>query len=149
MWLSFCCQVWAVNSAGHTESPWANGRTGPAPPEDVGPPVFKRISATSAVVDIHPPARPNGIVSLYRVFSLNHNNLTLVHLIIYFMLWFPFLWLSLCYCFFFPLWSTHFLSWYCSNLWCELTSLSSSCSSQRAHPISRHSMVCVLTPSIM
>ncbi|XP_078016774.1 usherin [Epinephelus lanceolatus] len=71
-------QVWAVNSAGRSASPWANGRTGPAPPEGVGTPVFLRVSATSAVVDIHPPARPNGIVSLYRVFSVNHNNHTLL-----------------------------------------------------------------------
>ncbi|TDH17235.1 hypothetical protein EPR50_G00006290 [Perca flavescens] len=71
-------QVWAVNSAGRSASPWANGRTGPAPPEGVGTPIFLRVSATSAVVDIHPPARPNGIVSLYRVFSVNHNNHTLL-----------------------------------------------------------------------
>lgn len=71
-------QVWAVNSAGHSASAWTSGRTGPAPPEGVGLPVFLRVSATSAVVDIHPPARPNGIVSLYRVFSLNRNNHTLV-----------------------------------------------------------------------
>uniref|UniRef100_A0A3B4TAI5 Usherin n=1 Tax=Seriola dumerili TaxID=41447 RepID=A0A3B4TAI5_SERDU len=71
-------QVWAVNSAGHTGSPWANGRTGSAPPKGVGPPIFLRVSATSAVVDIAPPVRPNGIVSLYRVFSVNHNNLTLL-----------------------------------------------------------------------
>ncbi|KAK2854220.1 hypothetical protein Q5P01_006881 [Channa striata] len=71
-------QVWAVNSAGRSGSPWAKGRTGPAPPEGVGPPIFRRVSATSAVVDIHPPARPNGIVSLYRVFSLNHDSHTLL-----------------------------------------------------------------------
>ncbi|XP_030271338.1 usherin [Sparus aurata] len=71
-------QVWAVNSAGRSASAWTNGRTGPAPPEGVGPPVFLRVSATSAVVDIPPPARPNGIVSLYRVFSLNYNNHTLL-----------------------------------------------------------------------
>uniref|UniRef100_A0A4W6FW95 Usherin n=1 Tax=Lates calcarifer TaxID=8187 RepID=A0A4W6FW95_LATCA len=71
-------QVWAVNLAGRAGSPWASGRTGPAPPEGVGPPVFLRVSATSAVVDIHPPARSNGIVSLYRVFSLHHNNHTLL-----------------------------------------------------------------------
>ncbi|XP_059204973.1 usherin [Centropristis striata] len=71
-------QVWAVNSAGRSASPWANGRTGPAPPEGVGTPIFLRVSATSAVVDIHPPAQPNGIVSLYRVFSVNHNNHTLL-----------------------------------------------------------------------
>ncbi|CAG5853774.1 unnamed protein product, partial [Menidia menidia] len=71
-------QVWAVNSAGYSASPWVSGRTGPAPPEGVAPPVFLRVSATSAVVDIHPPAEPNGIVSLYRVFSLDHNNRTLL-----------------------------------------------------------------------
>lgn len=71
-----------MNSAGRSASAWTNGRTGPAPPEGVGPPVFLRVSATSAVVDIPPPARPNGIVSLYRVFSLNYNNHTLVNNII-------------------------------------------------------------------
>lgn len=71
-------QVWAVNSAGRSPSAWANGKTGPAPPEGIGPPIFLRVSATAAVVDIHPPARPNGIVSLYRVFSIHHNNRTLV-----------------------------------------------------------------------
>ncbi|XP_028843146.1 usherin-like [Denticeps clupeoides] len=48
-------QVWAVNSAGRSGSPWARGRTGPAPPEGVRPPTFLRIHATSAVVDISPP----------------------------------------------------------------------------------------------
>ncbi|XP_030630773.1 LOW QUALITY PROTEIN: usherin [Chanos chanos] len=62
-------QVWAVNSAGRTGSPWAQGRTGPAPPEGVGPPKFLRVQATSAVVDISAPAKPNGIISLYRVFA--------------------------------------------------------------------------------
>lgn len=78
----FWWQVWAVNSAGRSASVWTNGRTGPAPPEGVGQPVFLRVSATSAVVDIRPPTRPNGIVSLYRVLSLNHNNRTLVKNII-------------------------------------------------------------------
>ncbi|XP_071778073.2 usherin [Centroberyx gerrardi] len=71
-------QVWVVNSAGRSASPWSSGRTGPAPPEGVAPPTFRRVSATSAVVDIRPPARSNGIVSLYRVFSLHHNNHTLL-----------------------------------------------------------------------
>ncbi|XP_070688414.1 usherin [Pempheris klunzingeri] len=71
-------QVWAVNSAGHSASTWTTGRTGPAPPEGVGPPIFLHVSATTAVVNIHPPARPNGIVSLYRVFSLKHDNHTLL-----------------------------------------------------------------------
>ncbi|XP_049320201.1 usherin isoform X1 [Astyanax mexicanus] len=66
-------QVWAVNSAGHARSSWALGRTGPAPPEGVSPPKFLRIHATSAVVDISPPAKPNGIVSLYRVFTQNQD----------------------------------------------------------------------------
>ncbi|CAB1442992.1 unnamed protein product [Pleuronectes platessa] len=70
--------VWAVNSAGRTDSPWTNGRTGPAPPEGVGPPIFLRVSATSATLVIHPPARPNGIISLYKVFSLSHKNHTLL-----------------------------------------------------------------------
>uniref|UniRef100_UPI0037E7E888 usherin n=1 Tax=Semicossyphus pulcher TaxID=241346 RepID=UPI0037E7E888 len=71
-------QVCSVNSAGRSASEWANGRTGPAPPEGVGLPRFLRVSETSAVVDIPPPARPNGIVSLYRVFALKHNNHTLL-----------------------------------------------------------------------
>lgn len=68
-----------VNSAGRCPSLWASGRTGPAPPEGLGPPVFLRVSATGAVVDIHPPSRPNGVISLYRVFSLRHNKRTLVN----------------------------------------------------------------------
>lgn len=72
-------QVWAVNSAGHCASSWVSGRTGPAPPEGVSAPIFLHVSATSAVVDIHPPAKPNGIVSLYRVLSLQRNNHTLVN----------------------------------------------------------------------
>uniref|UniRef100_A0A3Q2FNI0 Usherin-like n=1 Tax=Cyprinodon variegatus TaxID=28743 RepID=A0A3Q2FNI0_CYPVA len=60
-------QVWAVNSAGNTSSPWVSGRTGPAPPQGVGPPIVLDVSSTSAVVDILPPAKPNGIVSLFRV----------------------------------------------------------------------------------
>lgn len=80
--LCFDPQVWAVNSVGHSASAWANGKTGPAPPEGVGLPIFLRVSATTAVVDIRPPARPNGIVSLYRVFSIYHNNRTLVNIVL-------------------------------------------------------------------
>uniref|UniRef100_A0A3B5QN66 Usherin n=1 Tax=Xiphophorus maculatus TaxID=8083 RepID=A0A3B5QN66_XIPMA len=69
-------QVWAVNSAGYASSPWVSGRTGPAPPQGVGLPIFLDVSATSAAVNIHPPAQPNGIVSLFRVFSLDRNNIT-------------------------------------------------------------------------
>ncbi|KAM6942982.1 usherin [Xenentodon cancila] len=71
-------QVWVVNSAGRSASPWVSGRTGPAPPEGVGQPILLHVSATSAVVDIHPPSQPNGIVSLYRVFSMDHNNYSLL-----------------------------------------------------------------------
>ncbi|XP_066526697.1 usherin [Hoplias malabaricus] len=62
-------QVWSVNSAGRSGSPWASGQTGPAPPEGVSPPIFLRVLSTSAVVDIRPPSKPNGIISLYRVFA--------------------------------------------------------------------------------
>ncbi|MEQ2243237.1 hypothetical protein ILYODFUR_005011, partial [Ilyodon furcidens] len=71
-------QVWAVNSAGYASSPWVSGRTGPAPPQGVGVPVVLDVSATSAVVGISPPAQPNGIVSLFRVFSVDQNNRTLL-----------------------------------------------------------------------
>ncbi|MEQ2212336.1 hypothetical protein XENOCAPTIV_029464, partial [Xenoophorus captivus] len=70
--------VWAVNSAGYASSPWVRGRTGPAPPQGVGVPVVLDVSATSAVVGISPPAQPNGIVSLFRVFSVDQNNRTLL-----------------------------------------------------------------------
>uniref|UniRef100_A0A1A7W9R6 Usher syndrome 2A (Autosomal recessive, mild) n=3 Tax=Nothobranchiidae TaxID=405002 RepID=A0A1A7W9R6_9TELE len=73
-------QVWAVSSAGYAASPWVRGRTGPAPPEGVDPPIFLHVSATSAVVEIRPPAQPNGVVGLYRVFSLDHNTTTLAML---------------------------------------------------------------------
>uniref|UniRef100_A0A3B5LYR8 Usher syndrome 2A (autosomal recessive, mild) n=1 Tax=Xiphophorus couchianus TaxID=32473 RepID=A0A3B5LYR8_9TELE len=69
-------QVWAVNSAGYASSRWVSGRTGPAPPQGIGLPIFLDVSATSAAVNIHPPAQPNGIVSLFRVFSLDRNNIT-------------------------------------------------------------------------
>lgn len=82
MKFGFHRQVWAVNSAGHSASPWVTGKTGPAPPEGVGPPIFLRVSSTTAVVDIRPPARPNGMISLYRVFSVQLNNRTLVKIII-------------------------------------------------------------------
>ncbi|KAM4744036.1 usherin isoform 3-T3 [Anableps anableps] len=71
-------QVWAVNSAGYASSPWVSGRTGPAPPQGVGLPIFLDVSATSAVVNIHPPTQPNGVVSLFRVFSLDRNITTLL-----------------------------------------------------------------------
>ncbi|XP_055085949.1 usherin [Periophthalmus magnuspinnatus] len=71
-------QVWAVNSAGHAASPWTNGRTGPGPPEGLHRPIFINVLATSAIVKILAPTKPNGIISLYRVFSQNHHNYTLL-----------------------------------------------------------------------
>ncbi|KAK7153113.1 hypothetical protein R3I93_011118 [Phoxinus phoxinus] len=71
-------QVWAVNSAGRAGSPWAQGHTGPAPPEGMSPLKFLHIHATSAVVDISPPNKPNGIVSLYRVFTQNKDSYQLL-----------------------------------------------------------------------
>ncbi|KAM6979899.1 usherin [Aplochiton taeniatus] len=73
---SYKYQVWAVNSAGHSRSPWSNGRTGPAPPEGLSPPTFLCILATSVVVEIAPPAKPNGIVTLYRVFTADQDTHT-------------------------------------------------------------------------
>uniref|UniRef100_H3A4S8 Usherin n=1 Tax=Latimeria chalumnae TaxID=7897 RepID=H3A4S8_LATCH len=64
-------QVWAINSAGRTSSAWTRSRTGPAAPEGVYPPTFSTVSATTAVINITPPIKPNGIVSLYRVFASN------------------------------------------------------------------------------
>lgn len=55
------------------------GRTGPAPPEGVSPPTFLHIHATSAVVDISPPAKPNGIITIYRVFEQKKDSHLLVH----------------------------------------------------------------------
>ncbi|XP_060145902.1 usherin [Globicephala melas] len=62
-------QVWAVNSAGKASSSWTRCRTGPAPPEGLRAPKFHAVSATQAVVNISAPQKPNGIVSLYRLFS--------------------------------------------------------------------------------
>ncbi|KAM9109657.1 usherin isoform 1-T1 [Megaptera novaeangliae] len=62
-------QVWAVNSAGKAPSSWTRCRTGPAPPEGLRAPEFHAVSATQAVVNISAPRKPNGIVSLYRLFS--------------------------------------------------------------------------------
>ncbi|XP_004685295.1 PREDICTED: LOW QUALITY PROTEIN: usherin [Condylura cristata] len=62
-------QVWAVNSAGKATSNWTWCRTGPAPPEGLGAPKFHAVSSTQAVVNISTPRTPNGIISLYRLFS--------------------------------------------------------------------------------
>ncbi|EMP31184.1 Usherin [Chelonia mydas] len=62
-------QVWSVNSAGRTPSSWARCKTGPAPPEGLHAPMFHTVASTLAVVNISPPLKPNGIVSLYRLFS--------------------------------------------------------------------------------
>uniref|UniRef100_A0A8C6NEI0 Usherin n=1 Tax=Melopsittacus undulatus TaxID=13146 RepID=A0A8C6NEI0_MELUD len=64
-------QVWAVNSAGRTPSGWSRCRTGPAPPEGLGAPLFDTVASTVAVVNIRPPLKPNGVISIYRLFSNN------------------------------------------------------------------------------
>ncbi|XP_028580478.2 usherin [Podarcis muralis] len=64
-------QVWSVNSAGRTASSWTQCKTGPAPPQGLHAPLFDTVASTSAVVKISPPLKPNGIVSLYRLFSNN------------------------------------------------------------------------------
>ncbi|XP_062981457.1 usherin [Elgaria multicarinata webbii] len=64
-------QVWSVNSAGRTASSWTQCKTGPAPPQGLHAPLFDTVASTSAVVNISPPLKPNGIVSLYRLFSNN------------------------------------------------------------------------------
>uniref|UniRef100_A0A8D0L665 Usherin n=1 Tax=Sphenodon punctatus TaxID=8508 RepID=A0A8D0L665_SPHPU len=64
-------QVWSVNSAGQTPSSWSHCKTGPAPPEGLHAPKFHTVASTLAVVNISPPVKPNGIVSLYRLFSNN------------------------------------------------------------------------------
>ncbi|XP_072265966.1 usherin isoform X2 [Pyxicephalus adspersus] len=68
-------KVWAVNSAGKTSSPWTRCRTGPSAPEGLSTPVFHAVSATSAVANITPPTKANGIVTLYRLFSRNDNGM--------------------------------------------------------------------------
>ncbi|XP_078412490.1 usherin [Cetorhinus maximus] len=62
-------QVSSVNSGGKTSSAWTHSRTGQAPPEGLYPPSFLSVYSTSAVVNITPPAQPNGIISLYRLFA--------------------------------------------------------------------------------
>ncbi|XP_045715406.1 usherin [Phyllostomus hastatus] len=62
-------QVWAVNSAGKAPSSWTRCRTGPAPPEGLRAPRFHEVSSTQAVVNISAPGKPNGVISLYRLFS--------------------------------------------------------------------------------
>ncbi|KAI5940642.1 Usherin [Manis javanica] len=62
-------QVWAMNSAGKAPSSWKQCRTGPAPPEGLSAPRFHAVSSTQATVSISAPGKPNGIISLYRLFS--------------------------------------------------------------------------------
>lgn len=76
--VSFLFQVWAVNGAGRTGSPWTAGRTGPAPPEGVSPAKFSDVRATSAVVEIEPPTKPNGVVTMYKVFVQENGTRLLV-----------------------------------------------------------------------
>lgn len=65
----FVPKVWSVNSVGRTPSSWSQCRTGPAPPEGLGAPLFNTVASTVAVVSISPPLKPNGVVSIYRLFS--------------------------------------------------------------------------------
>ncbi|XP_003474286.2 usherin isoform X2 [Cavia porcellus] len=62
-------QVWAVNSAGKAPSSWARCRTQPAPPEGLSAPSVHAVSSTQAVLNISVPSKPNGDISLYRLFS--------------------------------------------------------------------------------
>eukprot|EP00076_Gallus_gallus_P047875 XP_419417.4 usherin isoform X2 [Gallus gallus] len=62
-------QVWSVNLAGRTPSGWTRCRTGPAPPEGLTAPLFHTVASTVAIVNINPPLKPNGVVSIYRLFS--------------------------------------------------------------------------------
>lgn len=62
-------QVWAVNSAGRAASSWSRCRIGPAAPEGISAPAFHTVASTSVVVNITPPEKPNGIITLYRLFS--------------------------------------------------------------------------------
>ncbi|KAM6459617.1 usherin [Liasis olivaceus] len=64
-------QIWSVNSAGRTASSWTKCKTGPAPPQGLPAPLFETVASTSAVVNTHPPLKPNGIITLYRFFSNN------------------------------------------------------------------------------
>ena len=67
--IDFSWKVWAVNSAGKAPSSWTRCRTGPAPPEGLTAPRFHAVSSTQAVVNISAPGKPNGVISLYRLFS--------------------------------------------------------------------------------
>ncbi|XP_018411554.1 PREDICTED: usherin [Nanorana parkeri] len=71
-------KVWAVNSAGRTSSPWTRCRTSPAAPEGLTTPIFHAVSATSAVANITPPTKANGIVTLYRLFSRNDKGMDIM-----------------------------------------------------------------------
>lgn len=66
---AFVPKVWSVNSVGRTPSSWSRCRTGPAPPEGLGAPLLNMVASTVAVVSISPPLKPNGVVSIYRLFS--------------------------------------------------------------------------------
>lgn len=67
--MSLSPQVWAVNSAGKAPSSWARCRTQPAPPEGLSAPSVHAVSSTQAVLNISVPSKPNGDISLYRLFS--------------------------------------------------------------------------------
>nr|KAF6302646.1 hypothetical protein mPipKuh1_018529 [Pipistrellus kuhlii] len=71
-------QVCAVNSAGKAPSSWTRCKTGPAPPEGLRAPRFHAVSSTQAVANISSPGKPNGIISLYRLFSNSTDGAELV-----------------------------------------------------------------------
>lgn len=112
----FVPKVWSVNSVGRTPSSWSRCRTGPAPPEGLGAPLFNTVASTVAVVSISPPLKPNGVVSIYRLFSNDTRGTHVVVSIVstFSVLLFPVIFSSFnnfvftsCYC-----WSqTAFLCW--------------------------------------
>lgn len=128
----FVPKVWSVNSVGRTPSSWSRCQTGPAPPEGLGAPLFNTVASTVAVVSISPPLKPNGVVSIYRLFSNDTRGTDVVVSIVstFSVLLFPVVFSSFdnfvftsCYC-----WSqTAFLSWpptvSCSAMHCPVCEL--------------------------
>lgn len=117
---------------GRTPSSWSRCQTGPAPPEGLGAPLFNTVASTVAVVSISPPLKPNGVVSIYRLFSNDTRGTDVVVSIVstFSVLPFPLVFssfnnfvLTSCYC-----WSqTAFLSWpptvRCSAIHCPVREL--------------------------
>ena len=57
----------ALNSQGQTLARYSNIRTLQAPPEGLISPIVKSSSAYSAMIAWMEPARPNGVISVYRL----------------------------------------------------------------------------------